>query len=206
MSKHCVTSEEELREVIGSPNPVVESKVMKVLDQTACEFIANAPLVMMATVGPDGGVDVSPKGDSPGFVRVDSPTQLVIPDRPGNKMALGFSNLLANPEIGLIFVMPDMGETLRVKGRATISRDPALLESFAVENKPAILCTVVEVYESMLHCGKAMIRSKLWQPETWTNERQSFLATQMTKKLDLAQDQEPVVIDMIEQTYRDELY
>lgn len=164
---HRITSEAELREVIPAPNDMLRQKLFDHIDRFAGAFIERAPLVMVATVGEGGGVDVSPKGDAPGFVEIADRKTLLIPERPGNKLAYGFRNLLERPRIGLIFVIPGLTETLRVNGSAELTRDPAVLESLAAQHKPALLATRVTVEESFFHCGKAFIRSKLWKPKTW---------------------------------------
>ncbi|MEL6258562.1 MAG: MSMEG_1061 family FMN-dependent PPOX-type flavoprotein, partial [Pseudomonadota bacterium] len=130
-------------------------------------FINRSPFVLMASFDADGRVDVSPKGDPAGFVKILDDKTLAIPDRPGNRLADTLENLLQRPRIGLIFLMPGKAETLRVNGSAKIVADPALLESMAVKGKPAQLATVVSVEEAYFHCSKCMIRSGLWEPERW---------------------------------------
>ena len=179
---HRIRTEAELREVIAEPNAVIEQKIFDHVDEFASAFIRKAPLLLLATVGPDGGLDVSPKGDAAGFVHVEDEKTLVIPDRPGNKLAYGFSNILANPSVGLIFVVPGVVETLRVNGRAEITRDPALLERLAARNKPAILATRVRVEESFFHCGKAFVRSSLWKPATWPEGVKANIGKQIAKR------------------------
>ena len=179
---HRIRTEAELREVIAEPSALVEQKIFDHVDEFASAFIRKAPLLLLATVGPDGGLDVSPKGDAAGFVHVEDEKTLVIPDRPGNKLAYGFSNILANPSVGLIFVVPGVVETLRVNGRAEITRDPALLERLAARNKPAILATRVRVEESFFHCGKAFVRSSLWKPATWPEGVKANIGKQIAKR------------------------
>lgn len=164
---HLIRSEAELREVIREPNSAVEQKIFDHVDPYAAAFVGKAPLLLLATRGADGGLDVSPKGDAPGFVRVADEKTLLIPDRPGNKLAYGFRNILGDPAVGLIFVVPGVTETLRVNGRAEITRDPELLERLSARNRGALLVTRVHVEESFFHCGKALVRSSLWKPETW---------------------------------------
>ena len=164
---HVVASEEELRRIVGSPAARSLLKERAVLDQYSRTFIANSPFLLMATAAADGRCDVSPKGDAPGFVQVLDERHLVIPDRPGNKRLDGMRNLISNPQVGLLFMMPGREETLRVNGRAWITRDPALLERCAVQGKPPLLAVGVEVQECYLHCAKAFRRSLLWAPEQW---------------------------------------
>lgn len=164
---HVISSVDQLREVIAAPSPVAGRKVASALDENARQFIADSPFVFVSTADRHFNLDVSPKGDAPGFVRVEDTTTLLIPDRSGNRLTYGFQNILDTGAIGLIFLIPGVRETLRINGAAVLTRDPALLRSFAVEGKPALLCTRVTVRESFFHCAKALIRSKLWQPDQW---------------------------------------
>jgi uncharacterized protein len=162
-----VASEHELREIVGVPSNRAALKERPVLDHHCRAFIARSPFLLMATAGADGRCDVSPKGDAPGFVRVLDDRRLVIPDRPGNKRLDGMVNLMANPHVGLIFIVPGRDETLRVNGRAWITRDPDLLGDFSVQGKTPLLAIGVEVEQSFLHCAKAFLRSHLWKHDEW---------------------------------------
>ncbi|MBW2244001.1 MAG: pyridoxamine 5'-phosphate oxidase family protein, partial [Deltaproteobacteria bacterium] len=133
----------------------------------AIAFIERSPFLVLSTSNKDGLLDASPKGDGPGFVLVESDRSLVIPDRPGNGLAMGHLNVLENPRVGLLFLIPGTNETLRVNGCAELTRNPALLERLAARGKPAVLAIRVEIEECFFHCGKAFIRSNLWQPEQW---------------------------------------
>jgi len=164
---NVVTSVEQLRAVIPAPNPAVHRKVSHILDEGARQFISESPLIFVSTSDRQFNIDVSPKGDLPGFVRVENSSTLLIPERPGNRLTYGFQNLIETGSIGLIFLIPGVRETLRVNGTAVITRDPALLQEFVSNGKAALLCTRVTVKECFFHCGKALIRSKLWLPEAW---------------------------------------
>jgi len=164
---HVVTSEQELREIVGVPAARSVQKERSALDAHVRAFIAHSPFLLMSTAGADGRCDVSPKGDAPGFVLVLDERRLVIPDRPGNKRLDGMTNLLANPHVGLIFLVPGREETLRVNGRAWITRDPGLLERCAVQGKTPLLGIGVEVEQCFLHCVKAFRRSRLWAHDAW---------------------------------------
>lgn len=203
---HRIRSEAELESVLGPASPIAEAKIADRLDPVAREFLAASPLALVATVAADGGVDVSPKGDAPGFVVAEDERTLLLPERPGNRLALGFRNLLDTGRIGLIFLLPGVRETLRINGRATITRDPALCERLAVGNRPALLVTRVTIEECFLHCGKALIRSRLWQPEAWAPAPSISFGRQMAaKNVDGAPA--PEQIDAaIEQNYVDGLY
>jgi len=168
MFRDLVTSEETLRAVVGGePSEVARRKEIPALDVHARTFIARSPFLLLGTSGPDGRCDVSPKGDAPGFVHVVDDHHLVIPDRPGNKRLDGMRNILANPHVGLLFLVPGNDFTLRVNGRACITRDPDLLGTMAVDGKVPSLAIGVEVEEVFLHCAKAFKRSGLWEPARW---------------------------------------
>src|SRR5213594_3005383 len=147
MFKHVVTTESELRDLLGSPSDRAIKKDVAVLDEHCRAFIARSPFLLLATASADGRCDVSPKGDAPGFVRVLDDHHLVIPDRPGNKRLDGMRNLLANPHVGLIFLVPGNDFTLRVNGRAAITQEPALLRSLEAQGKVPLVAIGVEVEE-----------------------------------------------------------
>lgn len=162
-----VTSEQELREIVGVPSARAMQKERSSLDSHCRAFIARSPFLLMATAGRDGRCDVSPKGDVPGFVLVLDERRLVIPDRPGNKRLDGMRNLIGNPHVGLIFLVPGREETLRINGNAWITRDAELLRRCTVHDKTPVLAIGVEVEECFLHCAKAFRRSRLWTQEQW---------------------------------------
>jgi PPOX class probable FMN-dependent enzyme len=154
----------EIREIYGEPNERAVKKQLVKLEKHSRAFIALSPFLVTATADPSGRCDASPKGDAPGFVEVIDDETLLIPDRLGNNRIDTISNLLESPGIGLIFFVPGLRETLRVNGRAQITTDPLLLERCAINGKvprSGILVTAEEVY---FHCGKAIIRSDLWNP------------------------------------------
>jgi PPOX class probable FMN-dependent enzyme len=162
-----VTSEAELRSVLGHPSQRVLKKQLPALDAHCRAFIANSPFLLIATADAQGNLDVSPKGDPGGFARVLDDTTLAIPDRPGNRRADTFGNLLQNPQIALLFVIPGKQETLRVAGTAMIVRDHWLREQMAVGGKLPDLALVVKVREAFFHCAKCVIRSRLWDSDSW---------------------------------------
>jgi uncharacterized protein len=179
MFRDLVTSEAALRTLVGTPSELALKKQIATLDAHCRDFIAHAPFVLVATSGADGTCDVSPKGDAPGFVRVLDERHLAIPDRPGNKRLDGMRNILGNPHVGLIFLIPGRRETLRVNGRACITRDETLLASLEAMGKRPVLAIGVEVEEVYLHCAKAFIRSALWQPDRWPKVERLASAAQM---------------------------
>lgn len=164
---HIVSSIEQLRQVIAAPNALAQKKVSTVLDAPARQFIAESPLLFVSTSDGRFNIDVSPKGDQPGFVRVEDASTLLIPERPGNRLAYGFQNIIETGSIGLIFLVPGVRETLRINGTAVITREPALLQQFVSNGKAALLCTRVTIRECFFHCAKALIRSKLWVADAW---------------------------------------
>jgi uncharacterized protein len=165
--QHVLTSEAELRAIVGTPVSRSLLKEQSRIDDYFCAFIATSPFLLIATAGADGTCDVSPKGDAPGFVRVLDEKRLVIPDRNGNKRLDGLKNILTNPQIGLLFLVPGRDETLRVNGRAWITNEPALLESMTVQGVTPKLAIGVEVQQAFFHCVKSFRRSRLWAKDTW---------------------------------------
>jgi uncharacterized protein len=165
--EEVVTSRERLRELNRLPSHLVSNKTIDHLDDICRRFVAASPFVVIASRGLDGRLDVSPKGDPAGFVAVLDEKTLAIPDRLGNNRLDTFENLLVCPDVGLIFVIPGHGDTLRVSGKGQIVRDGALQTRLAVNGKPPNLVLVVSVEEVFLHCPKCVIRSGLWKPEQW---------------------------------------
>ncbi|HET7566863.1 MAG TPA: pyridoxamine 5'-phosphate oxidase family protein [Gaiellaceae bacterium] len=159
-------NEAQLRETIGGgPTEVVLSKIADRLNALTRRFVERSPFVVVATSHPDGGLDVSPRGDPAGFVRILDERTLLVPDRPGNRIADTLTNLLADDRIALLFLIPGVGDTFRVNGRARLVDDPELLAASAVEGKTPRLGILVEVEEAYTQCPKALIRSDLWNPE-----------------------------------------
>ena len=196
---------EELRARIGERIPGLDEKNTDRIDDFARDFIAKTPFIVMATSDHEGRLDASPKGDGPGFVVVEDDQTLLIPDRPGNKLAYGHENLLSNPRIGLLFMIPGTPETLRVNGRAELLDDADLLERLAARGKAATLVIRVKVEECFFHCGKAMIRSKIWHPDDWV-ERHEVSFGKMYAALKNADDAVAKTIDdAIDQDYENNL-
>ena len=164
MSAHTVSSLAGLRAIYPPPaaNSLATRCVLQHLDQHHRAFIALSPFLTIASADRHGTPDVSPRGDLPGFVTVPDAHTLVIPDRPGNKKMLTLTNILENPSIALIFFVPGRTESLRVNGEARITTDPARLAPFAVQGKPPLSALIVAVELAWLHCGRALIRSRLW--------------------------------------------
>ena len=177
--REVVTSDAELHAVVGQPPDRSIAKVIHSIDGHARQFIAHAPFVFVASAGKDGMIDVSPKGDPAGFVKVLNDRTLAIPDRLGNRRIDTFRNVLRNPNVGLIFLIPGVTYTLRVSGKAIIVRDLELRESMAVNGKLPDHVLVIDVKRVLSHCPKCMIRSALWEPGAWpdTTDLPTFAET-----------------------------
>lgn len=164
---NTIESPEELAALYGPPSEAVFSKVVDRIDRHCRDFIASSPFVLVATADASGRCDVSPKGGPPGFARVLDEQRLAIPDAPGNKLIDSLRNVEATGRAGLLFLIPGMEETLRINGRACLTRDPELLERLADEGKSPKVALGVQVEEAFLHCAKAFKRSALWRPQDW---------------------------------------
>jgi PPOX class probable FMN-dependent enzyme len=158
-------NETELRELLGEPAKLIREKVADRLNPLTRQFVERSPFVVVASGRPDGGLDVSPRGDPAGFVRILDERTLLLPDRPGNKLADTLTNLLEDDRIALLFLIPGVNDTFRVNGRARIVDDPELLAASEVEGKVPQLGLLVEVEEAYTQCPKALLRSELWNPE-----------------------------------------
>jgi PPOX class probable FMN-dependent enzyme len=167
MDARTVTSEGQLRDLYGHPGARAVAKERPALNEDCRAFIAHSPFLVMGTAGADGRCDVSPKGDAPGFVHVLDDHHLAIPDRLGNNRLDGLRNVLENGHVGLIFMIPGREDTLRVNGRARISREEALLDRLAVRGKRPVTALVVEVEQAFMHCARAFKRAGLWEPGRW---------------------------------------
>ncbi|HEY4346882.1 MAG TPA: pyridoxamine 5'-phosphate oxidase family protein [Gaiellaceae bacterium] len=162
--RRAITDEAQLRAIVGEPTELVVSKISNRLNELTRKFIECSPFVCVATKMPGGGLDVSPRGDPPSFVRILDERTLLIPDRPGNRIADTLTNLLADPAIGLLFLIPGVGDTFRVNGTGVITDDRELLEPSAVEGSVPRLGILVTIEEAYTQCAKALVRSDLWNP------------------------------------------
>ena len=159
-----ITSMDELRAVIGQPTELVQAKLADRLNALTRQFVERSPFVCVATGRPEGGMDVSPRGDPPGFVQVLDEHTLLLPERPGNRLADTLENLLSDPRIALLFLIPGVHDTFRVNGTAVITDDPELLAPSVVEGKVPKLGILITVHEAYTQCAKALLRSDLWNP------------------------------------------
>lgn len=164
-----IDDEAALRALLGEPLPLVCAKITDRLLPATRPFVERAPLVCLATSDGRGGCDVSPRGDPPGFVRILDDRTLLLPERPGNRLADSLRNIVANPHVGLLFVIPGVDDTFRVNGRATLTTDAALLAPCAVEGKAPRLGILVDVEEAYTQCSKAFLRSRAWDPATFVD-------------------------------------
>ena len=162
-----VSDEQQLREIVGDPVPSVANKVRTTLHELDREWLAASPMCLVATSAVDGTCDVSPRGDPPGSIHVLDERTIALPDRPGNRRVDGFLNVLENPQVGLIFLVPGRGDTLRINGHATLVHDAPFFDELVVAGHRPKLALVVELTEVFYHCSKAFMRSKLWKPESW---------------------------------------
>ena len=160
-----VNNYSELRDLYKSPAPRAAQKVLDYLDVHCRNFISLSPLCVLSSAGANGQADASPRGDPPGFVQVLDEKTLLLPDRPGNNQVDSLQNIVQNPAVGLLFFVPGMNETLRVKGKAEIVSDEDVLEPMKVKRRPPISGLRITVEEAFLHCGRALIRSRIWDPE-----------------------------------------
>lgn len=166
-----VKDADELRAILGPVDAVPRDKVRRELRALDREWLAHSPFFLLATAGADGRSDVSPKGDPAGFVKVLDDRTLAFPERPGNRRADGFHNILSNPHVGLIFLIPGRGDTLRINGRARVVREAPWFDLLLVQGHRPKLGLLIEIEELFYHCSKAFLRSDLWQPATWAPER-----------------------------------
>lgn len=168
--KEILTSEDEIRELIGSPSELVKQKVINSLDKHCQDLIGLSPLLFLSTSDEHGHCDVSPRGDAPGSVLVLNERYFVIPERPGNRRIDSLRNILSNPHVGIIFIIPGLEETLRINGRAFVIKDEGILKQMKAKEKYPLLGIGVEVEECFIHCAKAFKRSGIWDSKSWAAE------------------------------------
>jgi hypothetical protein len=203
---HRLDSVEKLRAVVGEPGPGIELKIADHLVEEAKAFIARSPFLVLSTAGADGSCDSSPKGDDPGFVVIEDDRTLLIPDRPGNRLAYGLTNIVENPRVGVLFMIPGTTETFRVNGTAELRSDPELLTRLEARGKPAILAIRVTVEQAFFHCSKAFLRSKLWQIDTWPEKQKISFGSMLAKRIKSEDENLAAMIDAsVEENYRTDL-
>ena len=205
MSDYTITTEEQLRAIIGSPLPLVQLKVANELNEITSDFIKRSPFIVLATADREGNQDASPKGDHPGFVAIEDSRTLLIPERSGNKLAFGYLNILSNPHVGIIFIIPGTNETLRVNGTAELTSDPKVCERLTARGAAAKLAIRVHIQQCFFHCAKAFLRSQLWKPETWTPHKIVSFGQQFVAKTGATDDVAKQIDEAIERDYRENL-
>jgi uncharacterized protein len=209
---HQIATAEALRRLYGHAEGLAAKKSLSRLDHYAREYIARSPFLCIATAGAGGRADVSPRGDQPGFVQVLDDYALAIPDRPGNNRLDTMENILANPNVGLIFMIPGFEDTLRINGKATITADPEILARATVDRKQPKVAIRVAVEEAFFHCAKAFRRSRLWQPDAIVDRKvMPTLARIILEQTAAAEapprEEDVVACDVaIEEDYKTQLY
>ncbi len=196
---------DELRAVVGAEIPGLAEKNQPRLNDFAVDFIARSPFLVLSTADATGRQDASPKGDAPGFVEVVDDRTLVIPDRPGNRLVYGHQNILANPHVGVLFMIPGTPETLRINGQATLTADPELLQRLAARGRTAVLAIRVDVQEVFFHCAKAFMRSRLWQPNSWGERHRVSFGRMFAAQRNEPEEVAAAIDSMVEADYRDNL-
>ena len=200
-----VTSAEELRELLGQPTAQVAGKIRTRLHEHDRAWLAASPFCLMSTSAADGSCDTSPKGDPPGFTLVLDDRTIAIPERPGNRRADGFHNVLSNPHVGLLFLVPGRGDTLRVNGRASLIREAPFFDRMTVKGHRPQLALLVDIDEVFYHCSKAFLRSALWKPETWDPQAPPSRAT-IAKSLERPEESLEALERYYGPSYGDRIY
>lgn len=202
-----VTSTDEIPPLIGSPSELVIQKELGELDEHMKSFIAESPFVLRGTVGSGGRCDVSPRGDGPPVARVLDSRTLIVADRPGNRRADSFHNIIETGRAGLLFLVPGMGETLRVNGRACVTRNQDVLQSMSVNGKPPVLGIGIQVEQCFFQCAKALIRSKLWGDRApHPNATPRHFADMLVDQTGTESGTPESLAEQIEKSYREKLY
>lgn len=200
-----ITSIESLRVLLGEPGPLTQFKFHSELTQQAQTFIAQSPFAMLATTDANGMPSVSPKGDGPGFAAIEDMRTLLIPERSGNRLLFSLQNVLVNPQVALIFLLPGTNETLRIAGRAKLIHDDALNKRFTSRDKPALLVMRLTIEQSYFHCAKAFLRSRLWDPSTWSDPLRVSFAKEIALNSPMASAERDTLDAGIAQRYQTDL-
>ena len=202
---HSIDDLEALRRIVSAPLKGLDLKNQSTISDEAREYIERSPFLVLATCDAEGRLDASPKGDGPGFCLIEDERTVVIPDRPGNKLVYGLQNILANPRVGILFMLPGTPETVRINGTASLTADPELLARLAARGRPAVLAIRVHVEECFHHCAKAFIRSNLWKPETWAPRLKISFGAMAAKRLKVGQEIADRFDAAVEEDYRSNL-
>lgn len=200
-----VSTVEELRTIVGEPSEAVVKKVSPKLAPIHRDWLAHSPLCFVATTDADGNIDVSPKGDPPGFVHIIDDNTIAIPERPGNKRVDGYLNVLQRPRAGSLFLLPGRGDTLRINGAASIVADADYFDTLIVAGKRPILALEIAIEEVFFHCAKAFLRSNAWKPQTWQPDALPTVA-QMVKAMDASLSLAELKLALDEENMSKKLY
>jgi uncharacterized protein len=184
----------QLREIIPPAHKMVAAKILDHLDEQASSFLGASPFLLLSTSGADGRIDVSPRGDDPGFVRIEDERTIVLPERNGNNLAFTLQNIIENPNVGIIALVPNAGETLRINGKATVLADPPLLQELGARGKPAMVALRIAIERAYFQCARSVLRAQIWKPETWAAPRKISFGKIIGKTAD-AQQQIDTMVD-----------
>ncbi|MEP3430788.1 MAG: pyridoxamine 5'-phosphate oxidase family protein [Roseibium sp.] len=206
----AITDEDALRDLYPDTHELAALKSLTLLDEHAQTFINRSPFLCLGTHNADGKADVSPRGDPAGFVKILDPHTLAIPDRPGNNRLDSLANIVANPNVGLLFIIPGFDDTLRVNGKATLVTDPDVLKTMSVKDLAPRLAIIVKVHEVFMHCAKAFRRSQLWNPDHFQDrsEMPSLLNIILDQTKGVPDDPEEMrkIDEDLEETYKQTMY
>ncbi|HZS07671.1 MAG TPA: MSMEG_1061 family FMN-dependent PPOX-type flavoprotein [Blastocatellia bacterium] len=205
--KHMETVKtlETLREILGEPGQLTRFKIHQALNARSQDFIRHSPLLMLSTSSRSGESTVSPKGDEPGFVSVRDEVTLYIPERQGNKLIFSLQNILENPNVGLLFMVPGTNETLRVRGTAELTADAALCQELSSRGKAALLVIVVKVTECYFHCAKAFLRGQVWRPESWPEPIRVSFGEEIACNLEMSEQAVRELDSAVQERYQTDL-
>ena len=192
----------ELRAIVPQPARLVEAKILDHLDEQASAFLTASPFLLLSTSGADGRIDVSPRGDEPGFVRIEDPRTIVLPERNGNNLAFSLQNIIENPNVGIIALLPNAGETLRINGRAVIVADPDLLQELGARGKPAMVAVRVSIERAYFQCARALLRARIWDPESWSAPRRISFGRIIAENTGKQEDLEQRIDAMVDRSYK----
>ncbi|MDP5275774.1 pyridoxamine 5'-phosphate oxidase family protein [Chengkuizengella axinellae] len=205
--KQIVTSEKELREMLGEPSERAIKKVISKLDSHCRKYLKLSPFALLSTSNANGACDVSPRGDAPGFVHIIDDKHIVIPERQGNKRIDSIMNIVSNPHAGLIFIIPGLKETLRINGKAYVIKDQEIMQQLAVNDRVPLLGIGIEIEECFVHCAKALIRSNLWEQNTWTDkENLPSIPNMMAAHVNNSDTTPEVIEKSLQESYTKRLY
>ena len=200
-------TESQVRDIIGESSDLIKKKSIYVLDKHCLNFIQLSPLLFLSTADNEGNCDVSPRGDAPGSVLVLDQNHLVIPERPGNRRIDSIRNIQQNPKIGILFIIPGLGETLRINGKAWIIKDEEILKRMTAHEKQPLLGIGVQVEECYIHCAKAFMRSKAWNSESWIQKEDlPSIPTMVSAHLNSAEYTEESIRIGFAESYEKRLY